>query len=297
MSFSRHSPVWWLTLGLAAVASCADPPARPAAEPTPTAPLPATSPAATPPPAPPAEPRTLPVTPVAIDSGAPFRRLVRELGPDRLTLTLKLNRVDLAHVRAGDTLLVPGDVGGSELDWAPFPARATSLDSIPKLLVVSERIQAFAAYELGHLVYWGPTSTGKRATPTPTGLFFTTWKAKETRSTENDEWLLRWYFNFDNQRGVSFHEYGLPGTPASHACVRLLATDAEWIYRWADQWQVSQDGRTVERPGTPVLVFGSYRFGRTGPWRELATNPDLAAVKAAELDSALQIHREQLPLR
>src|SRR5207302_3769030 len=46
---------------------------------------------------------TPPATPgflaIPIDSGAPFRRLVNQLGPERLTLFLKLNRVDLAHVR------------------------------------------------------------------------------------------------------------------------------------------------------------------------------------------------------
>ena len=40
------------------------------------------------------------------------------------------------------------------------------------------------------------------------------------------EWQLNWYFNFHNFRGLAFHEFDLPGVPASHACVRLLARDA-----------------------------------------------------------------------
>src|SRR6185436_9183186 len=128
-----------------------------------------------------------------------------------------------------------------------------------------------AAYDSGRLVRWGPTSTGKRATPTPAGLFFANWKAKQTRSTENDEWILNWYFNFDNARGVSFHEYAMPGYPASHACVRLLAEDAKWIYDWADQWKVSRNGRGVIRWGTPVVVFDDYDYKAPPPWRHAIT--------------------------
>ena len=225
--------------------------------------------------------------PIAIDSGRPFRRLVRELGPDRLTLLLKLNRVDLEHLRAGDTLYLPSDSLVGPLEAAPFPGRVPALDSFPKFLLVAQEIQAFAAYELGHLVFWGPTSTGKRSTPTPNGFFHTTWKAKETRSTDNEAWLLKWYFNFENFRGVSFHQYDLPGQPASHACVRLLAEDAEWIYRWADQWRLTKDGATVVVPGTPVLVFGDYRFGEPGPWRRLGDNPAAASVTAEAIAAAM----------
>ncbi|MFN0179735.1 MAG: L,D-transpeptidase [Gemmatimonadales bacterium] len=228
---------------------------------------------------------------VPIDSGRPYRQLVRELGPDRLTLLLKLNRVDLDHLRAGDTLFLPADESLGPLDIAPFPVRVPALDSFPKFLVVEQRIQAFAAYELGHLVFWGPTSTGKRSTPTPNGLFHTTWKAKETRSTENAAWLLKWYFNFENHRGVSLHQYDLPGYPASHACVRLLAEDAEWIYRWADQWVLTANGARVIKPGTPVLVFGEYRFGDPAPWRQLGTDPAASTTTVADIAEALAGYR------
>jgi len=35
-----------------------------------------------------------------------------------------------------------------------------------------------------------------------------------------------------NKRGHSFHQYELPGHPASHGCIRLLERDATWIYDW-----------------------------------------------------------------
>jgi hypothetical protein len=216
---------------------------------------------------------------------------VRELGPDRLTLLLKLNRVDLEHLRAGDTLFLPTDESLGPLDIAPFPDRVPTLDSFPKFLVIEQRTQAFAAYELGHLVLWGPTSTGRRSTPTPNGLFHTTWKAKETRSTMNEAWLLKWYFNFENHRGVSLHQYDLPGYPASHACVRLLAEDAEWIYRWADQWELTANGARVIKPGTPVLVFGEYRFGDPAPWHQLGADPTASNTTAADIAEAFARYR------
>src|SRR5438874_868859 len=88
-----------LALLLAWTGGCAAPAPREVARPPrDSTPPPAPDTAATP------APRPAGFLAVPIDSGAPFRRLVTGLGPDRLTLFLKLNRVDLAHVRAGDTL-------------------------------------------------------------------------------------------------------------------------------------------------------------------------------------------------
>ncbi len=218
--------------------------------------------------------------------------LMDSLGPAGVTTILKLNRIDLARARAGDTLLVPETID-DELGFAPFPAAVSALDSVPRLIAVAQRVQGFGAYEHGRLVRWGPTSTGKAKTPTSNGLYFTNWKRKQTVSTDNDEWLLKWYFNFENARGISFHEYDLPGYPASHACVRLLAADAEWIYAWARQWRLSRDGRSIVAYGTPVVVFGTYEYARPRPWRRVVDDAEAARVPAAELDSALVPH---LPL-
>ncbi|RPI72970.1 MAG: hypothetical protein EHM47_07060, partial [Ignavibacteriales bacterium] len=113
------------------------------------------------------------------------------------------------------------------MPYSPFPKHAEILDSVKKILIYSYPIQAFAAYEFGTLVRWGPTSLGKRSTPTPTGLFHTNWKAKRTISTVDSTWVLPWAFNLDNFAGVSIHQFDLPGYPASHACARMLDTDAE----------------------------------------------------------------------
>jgi len=153
--------------------------------------------------------------------------------------------------------------------------------------MVSQKVQAFAAYQLGNLVLWGPTSTGKEETPTPNGLFHTNWKAEETISTFDDEWVLKWSFNIDNFEGVSLHQYEMPGYPASHSCVRLYAKDAEWIYNWADQWIVTADEESIRAYGTPVIIFDEYDFDSPKPWGELVNNPDETKISVADVEDQL----------
>jgi L,D-transpeptidase catalytic domain len=210
-----------------------------------------------------------------------------EIGEEKMAALLKLNRLDAQHLRAGVTLVIPEQV--DELtNFSPFPQRLEAVRDIPKLILVSLRVQAFGAYEFGNLVRWGPTSSGKKASPTPAGLYNTNWKSKATRSSINDEWLLPWYFNLDSQRGIAFHQYDLPGYPASHGCLRLLEDDASWIYGWADQWTLSTDRRRVEAYGTPVIVFGKYDYGKQPPWKNLATDYSAASVTGSELQEAIQ---------
>lgn len=96
-------------------------------------------------------------------------------------------------------------------------------------------------------------------------MFSLNWRARTRSSTLSREWRLNWYFNFHNTRGLAFHEFELPGVPASHACVRLLARDAEWVYTWGQAWALDDKGR-LKAPGTPVVIIGAYAFGSPGPW-------------------------------
>ena len=224
---------------------------------------------------------------VKIPESRALRRLYRELGPDRFLLALKVNRRDSLHVRNGDSLMVP-DSNATLLDLAPFPRQLPSVEGENKLVLVSRRVQAFAAYQEGHLVRWGPTSTGRESLQTPEGLYHTNWKDQERTSTFNDEWLLKWYVNLDNFLGISFHLFELPGYPASHSCVRLLVDDAIWLYGWVDQWTLDpHDRRKVVKPGTPVVVFGRYAYGKKAPWRKLAADSSATNVPLAEIEAAL----------
>ena len=130
--------------------------------------------------------------------------------------------------------------------------------------------QAFGAYESGRLVRWGPVSTGRRETATPTGAFNLNWRSKGRHSTDNAAWFLPWYFNFHNERGVSFHQFELPGYPASHACVRLLERDAKWLHEWGEQWTLDETRRNIVKRGTPVLILGEYSYFVPPPWTDVA---------------------------
>src|SRR5690606_1839885 len=113
---------------------------------------------------------------------------------------------------------------------------------------------------------------GRKSSKTPTGLFFTNWKSKRSVSTVDDEWILKWNFNVHNKWGVGFHEYALPGYPASHSCMRLLSEDAQFLYNWADQWILKNDQVQLAH-GTPVIIFGAYPFGEPRPWFKMVADP------------------------
>ena len=196
-----------------------------------------------------------------------------------------LNRVDAYMIGPGDQLLIPDTLTGDFMDYSPFPEKMDILDSIPKAVLISRRVQAFALFEKGEMKHWGPVSSGKQSTPTPNGLFYGNFKAREKISTVNEAWLMPYYFNFMNFEGVGVHQYAMPGYPASHACVRLKREDAIEIYNWAEQWQLSSNGQVVERNGTPFMVFGDYDFSKPVPWFSLAEDPESNFLTPVEMDT------------
>ena len=214
------------------------------------------------------------------------------LTAEQLNTILIINRIDLADVWKADSLVVPDTLSQDIMDYSPFPKSILSIQGIRKILLVSYKIQAFGAYENGTLVRWGPASLGKKSTPTPTGLFHTNWKAKETISTIDSGWVLKWYFNFDNFSGVSLHEYELPGYPASHSCIRLYPEDAYFFYYWAEQWILESDIK-ISAYGTPLIVFGEYPFGMRKPWLCLKDDAHCLDFTAVELANIVE---EYLPL-
>lgn len=205
-------------------------------------------------------------------------------------IILALNRIDKSKLKSRDTIFVPDTLVKNFLYYSPFPIKLDGMGAVPKLIVISQRIQAFGAYEFGNLVRWGPVSTGKAETPTKNGLFHTNWKAKETTSTFNDEWDLKWSFNIDNFDGISLHQYELPGFPASHSCARMRAEDAEWIYYWAEQWIVTKDEERILAYGTPVIIFGEYDYDGPKSWLKLADNGETAIVTKEEMDSVVKTY-------
>ena len=199
-----------------------------------------------------------------------------------LVIALAVNRTDKLHFSRMDSVLVPTDLSLDLVHYLPFPLKVESLKEVAKIVYFSYPTQTFAVYENGLLIHTGPTNMGSEKHQTPTGLYFTNWKAKKTVSTVNDKWILKWNFNILNQEGIGWHQYDLPGYPVSHSCLRLQADDAEFLYSWADQW-ILADQHTIRMKGTPVIIFGKYDFRHPKPWLQLISNPQLLNISENEL--------------
>jgi hypothetical protein len=210
-----------------------------------------------------------------------------------LKLLLAINRVDSASLVQQEYLLIPKSFSGDLSFYLPFPVSVPGLRDIKRIIFFSYPAQAFGAYENGELVYTGPTNMGRKKDRTPTGLFFTNWKAEETTSTFNDEWELKWNFNIENKLGIGWHQYAMPGYPASHSCLRLLEWDARYLYDWAQQWKLDDKDNVVLK-GTPVIVYGDYPFGGRRPWLALAKDSAALHIDAALLDSLAAPHLNEI---
>lgn len=207
-------------------------------------------------------------------------------GARHLDILTVINRVDTTHLKRLDSILVPNDFSRKPEDYLPFPNHVDLLQDVKKIVIFSYPTQTFAAYEHGNMVLTGVTNMGRKNKPTPEGLFFTNWKAKKTTSTVNDEWVLKWNFNVQNKLGVGFHEYALPGYPASHSCMRLTSSNAQFLYNWAQQWILKGD--ELKAPGTPVIVYGNYPFGKSKPWYQLTENPNAMTIPVDSLNAYIQ---------
>ena len=205
----------------------------------------------------------------------------------KIWVALAINRTDRANIVKMDSIIVPTDLTGDLAYYLPFPLEVASLSDVSKIIFFSYATQTFATYEYGDLIRTGPTNMGRKADKTPTGLFFANWKAEKTTSTFNDEWDLKWNFNVANKLGVGFHQYELPGYPASHSCLRLQERDAKYLYDWAEQWVLIND-ETIKFKGTPVVIFGSYDFDAPKPWYQLVSNPKALDISEASIEKEVQ---------
>ncbi len=207
---------------------------------------------------------------------------------------LALNRLDSKNKWSADTLVVPAKVDTTLMEYAPFPLQLDVLSPVKKFVVFSYPIQAYGVYSNGSLVKWGPTSMGKKSAKTKTGLTFANWKKKLAISTVDSEWKLPYNFNIFNLDGIGWHQYDLPGYPASHSCLRLLMNDAKWLYNYADTWVLNPGGATTKARGTAVLVYGDYPWGKRKPWRKLLNDPNSNNISVEEMTKMIEPNIEKI---
>ncbi|MBA3829490.1 MAG: L,D-transpeptidase [Taibaiella sp.] len=239
-----------------------------------------------------------PVTPVSttytiVRGKDNVKKALAQYGEPQKEVLMFTNRVDSAHLALLDSLVVPASLTGTVQQYSPYPQSVPYLKDIHKIIFFSYPAQVFGAYENGQLVRAGQTNMGREKDQTPTGLFYTNWKAEETKSTFNDEWDLKWNFNIQNKEGIGFHQYTLPGYPASHSCLRLTEGDAKYLYTWADEW-IIRGTDNIRANGTPVVVFGAYPFGSAKPWMQLAQNAHALDISAEMLQSLVAPHLNEI---
>ncbi len=212
-----------------------------------------------------------------------------ELGKKRAKVIEMLNRALLEYAEIGDTLVVPDKFEVDFRAYAPFPRYYPGARDFDKLFIIHKSIQAWAAYEHGQLAKWGIVNTGAKESPTPTGRYNFNWKVEyrvSSLSPDDEPWEMYWVFNFNNPRGIHVHQYAMPtGGPTSHGCVRLVETDARWIYEWADSWKTTKGNgeasmtAKILEPGTTVLVLGEDPVDHPHPFEYKKRYPILQKVE------------------
>jgi lipoprotein-anchoring transpeptidase ErfK/SrfK len=234
---------------------------------------------------------TIPITYKWVDSKEWL--LNHETDTLKQRIVFAINRTDQSNFTRIDSVVIPNDFSYDFATYLPFPVEINYLKDINKIIFFSYPTQTFAAYENGILKITGPTNMGREKYLTPTGLFFTNWKAKVKISTIDDAWILNWNFNILNKEGIGWHEYSLPGYPASHSCLRLQEKDAKFLYYWADQW-VLANAYTILAKGTPVIIFGNYDFNSAKPWLKLISNPKSIDITKAEIEKITQPYLNEI---
>lgn len=211
----------------------------------------------------------------------------KEFSKEEQNVILAINRLDLKNKWRADTLMIPDKIDETLMSYSPFPRKLEQLKEVKKIVFFSYPIQAYALYENGNLLKWGPTSMGHKNAQTKRGLMFANWKKELAISTVNSDWKLPYNFNVHNTLGIGWHQYDLPGYPASHSCLRLSMDDAKFLYSWADQWILNKGGATVKANGTPVIVFGDYHWGGKKPWKNLTTDAKANDISVEEMNEII----------
>lgn len=213
---------------------------------------------------------------------------------DERAAILALNRLDSKNKGRADTLVIPAKIDTTLMSYTPFPTELEILKDVRKFVTFSYPLQAYGVYANGVLLKWGPSSMGKKSAQTKRGLMFTNWKKKLAISTVDSEWKLPYNFNIENHMGIGWHQYDLPGFPASHSCLRLLMKDAQWMYSFGEQWILSEGGAKVRAKGIPVIVFGDYGWGKAKPWFKLAKDPKANDISVEEMESIIRPHLQAM---
>lgn len=181
-------------------------------------------------------------------------------------IVMRINRMN-TPLYAGQVIAVPENLASSDImDFAPFPLRVQPLGE--KVIIIDPLVLAWGSYAAdGSLVKWGPIAAGAdycRDIDMPCQTHPGSFRVFSLGSSDciSHKFPLPYggapmpycmYFN--NGQALHGEPNGVPGYNASHGCVRLYVTDAEWLrYDFVEGPNESNNYR-----GTRVIVR-SYGF-------------------------------------
>ncbi|MFN5006941.1 MAG: L,D-transpeptidase [Ignavibacteria bacterium] len=188
---------------------------------------------------------------------------------------ITVNRKDLHYFRVGDTVIIPSMLSPNLTDYSVFPAEYHAVDSLPKIIIVSNAWQSYACYEYGKLVRFAACNTGEERKATFPGKYALNWRHILRRSSLNSSWILPYTWNFHLHAGSAFHQFDMPGRPVSHSCIRQFRDDARWLFYWGEGAKRDTiKRRYIPFSGTPVIILDMFDFSRKkgGPWWDITDN-------------------------
>ncbi|MCX6744997.1 MAG: L,D-transpeptidase [Candidatus Parcubacteria bacterium] len=160
-------------------------------------------------------------------------------------IVMKINRRNIKLTK-GVVLAVPKDMQGKTfMDYSPYAYKIDPPGE--KLIIWDPALLAFGAYDgEGNLVRWGPAAGGKDYCPdvkrgcrTKTGEFKIIRKegpnyrsGRYPVGCTGNKCAKMPYAAFFQGQGYAFHAGNVPGANASHGCIRVFYSDAEWLHQW-----------------------------------------------------------------
>ncbi len=188
---------------------------------------------------------------------------------------ITLNRKEMRFLKVGDSIVVPDTIIPDMRAYSIYPPYYCDAKHIPKLIIVSNKYQCYAAYENGVLVRFAAANTGKERTPTYPGRYALVWRDKLRKSSLDSTWVLPNTWNFHRYAGNAFHQFEMPGRAVSHSCVRQFLSDSKWLFNWGKGVQLDTNRQQIWLSGTPVVIQDMFDYDRkVGPWLDLANNKE-----------------------
>lgn len=188
-----------------------------------------------------------------------------------------LNRKEYRFILNSDEILVPEVFYADTRAYSIFPPYYSGAKDLEKFIIVSAKYQCMALYEWGVLVKFNAVNSGKERTPSYPGRYSLTFRQLERKSSIDSTWIMKYYFNFHPEAGMAFHQFTMPGYPASHSCMRMFLEDAMHLYSWGRGAKVDENKIRIPLSGTPVVVMDHYPFGiEFRPWMNISSNRNVS---------------------